>query len=227
MYDWIGETWNPLGGACPHKCSYCYVRRSRIGGLPKYKGELRLDERAMKKSLGKGKTWFVCSCNDLFADAVSDEIIEQIIFKCHEYPENAYVFQTKNPIRLERSDFPQKSILGITLETNRKIEHSFAPQPLLRLLMFDFVKWCTLELLRPDIKFFVTVEPIMDFDLEDLVGFLDLIHPDFVNIGADSKHCHLPEPSGEKVESLIAELGKFTEVRLKKNLERILKGGAR
>ena len=48
------------------------------------------------------------------------------------------------------------------------------------------------------------------------------IHPKFVSIGADSKGHGLPEPSAEKTTTLIRELRKFTEVRLKPNLARII-----
>lgn len=42
MYDWVGGTWNPLAGACPHRCSYCYVKKGRIKHLSKYQGPIRL-----------------------------------------------------------------------------------------------------------------------------------------------------------------------------------------
>ena len=46
MYEFIGETINPLSGECPHKCSYCYVESLKARLEPirlKYSGELRLD----------------------------------------------------------------------------------------------------------------------------------------------------------------------------------------
>jgi hypothetical protein len=44
----------------------------------------------------------------------------------------------------------------------------------------------------------------------------------FSSVGADSKNCHLPEPSSEKVRDLITELSKFTKVIQKDNLKRLL-----
>lgn len=44
-----------------------------------------------------------------------------------------------------------------------------------------------------------------------------------VTIGADSKGSNLPEPSKEKIEALIKELRKFTQVKLKQNLNRLIK----
>jgi len=68
----------------------------------------------------------------------------------------------------------------------------------------------------------ITIEPILDFDIEPFLMLLRNVEPDFINIGADSGHNHLPEPKSEKIRELIKELEKITEVRLKKNLKRLL-----
>ena len=68
----------------------------------------------------------------------------------------------------------------------------------------------------------VTIEPIMDFDLDVMVEWMSEIKPMFVSIGADSKGCSLPEPPGEKVRALVAELREIAEVKLKENLTRLL-----
>ena len=69
----------------------------------------------------------------------------------------------------------------------------------------------------------VTIEPIFDFDLDELVDLIILANPEWVNIGADSKGHNLPEPSEEKMKDLIKALGKSTRVKLKGNLKRITK----
>ena len=69
----------------------------------------------------------------------------------------------------------------------------------------------------------ISVEPIMEFDLEILTSWIKRREPEFVNIGADSKGHKLPEPSPEKVRDLIDSLKKFTEVKVKDNLKRLLK----
>lgn len=64
----------------------------------------------------------------------------------------------------------------------------------------------------------------MDFDVKDLMEMLSVLRPDFINIGADSKGCKLPEPSNEKVQALIAKIGEAgLTIRKKVNLERMLK----
>ena len=68
----------------------------------------------------------------------------------------------------------------------------------------------------------VSIEPIMDFDLEVMVKWMQEIKPEFVSIGADSGNNHLPEPTPEKVKALIEALQEFTFVKIKDNLKRLL-----
>ena len=69
---------------------------------------------------------------------------------------------------------------------------------------------------------FITIEPILDFDLNAMVDLLKQCTPEQVNIGADSGRNNLPEPSKEKVLKLISELQKFTIINKKSNLQRLL-----
>ena len=71
-------------------------------------------------------------------------------------------------------------------------------------------------------ELFISIEPILDFDLQVMVRWMVQIKPKFVSIGADSKHHNLQEPGKKKVESLIKELKKITEVKIKPNLKRLL-----
>ena len=73
------------------------------------------------------------------------------------------------------------------------------------------------------VKKYVTIEPIMDFDLPEMVKLIKTCNPVQVNIGADSGHNNLPEPPKEKILQLIEELQKFTVIANKKNLERLIK----
>ena len=69
----------------------------------------------------------------------------------------------------------------------------------------------------------VSIEPLMDFDLDEFGVMIKTCKPKFVSIGADSKGHHLPEPPKEKIIELIKELKTFTEVREKPNLRRLMK----
>jgi len=221
MYPWA-FTWNPLGGLCLHACSYCYVRNKispwlKRMGILKYVGEPRLIESELKTPLRIPNDYilFVCSNNDLFGDWVDGLWIEKIILHCRKYPETHYLFQTKNPERLE--DYlpilPENSIIGTTIETNRDYQVSKAPSVIER--------YRTLARLDYPLKM-VSIEPIMDFDPPKLVKMVKRINPWFVSIGADSDRNLLPEPDPEKIKTLIDRLSEFTQVRIKHNLKRLL-----
>uniref|UniRef100_A0A6H1ZRS6 Radical SAM superfamily protein n=1 Tax=viral metagenome TaxID=1070528 RepID=A0A6H1ZRS6_9ZZZZ len=221
MYDWIGTTWNPLAGECQHNCIYCYVNslRKRNKTLnDKYSSERRLVEKEFK-NLGKDKMIFVCSCNDLFARNVPIDFISRVLYHCRSYQDNEYLFQTKNTEGFIgfKDEFPKNTILGTTLETNRFYDISFAPRISERQYYIKRVAF----LMQNKPKIMITCEPILDFDLDEFVGMIRTIQPDWVNIGADSKNHGLPEPSYPKVLELIEALKGFTEVRRKSNLERL------
>jgi protein gp37 len=213
------DTWNPLAGECPHKCTYCSTNnwKKRMPVIrEKYSGPLRLDEKQLSKNLGNGKTYFVCAQNDLFAKKVPDEFIEKVMDACEQY-DNTYLFQTKNPKRFNEipaSWFPVNTILCTTIETNRYYpQMGKTPDVFNRAFEMSKIVGFTK---------YVTIEPIMDFDLEDMVDLIRLCGADKINIGADSKGNHLPEPSKEKLLALIDELKKFTVIDEKRNLGRIL-----
>lgn len=211
MYEFVSHTWSPIRGRCSHSCSYCYVKR--WGKQP----PLHIDEKDLETPLGSGNFIFVCHTCDMFADDVPTEWIIKVLVECRYY-KNKYLFQSKNPERFAAHEhrFPMDVILGTTIETNRDIVKSKAPSANERanglhgLSVFGF-------------KTMVTIEPIFDFDLDELVDLIVLANPEWVNIGADSKGHNLPEPSKDKVEKLIDALRKYTKVKLKKNLGRIYK----
>lgn len=219
MYPWVTHTHSHLGGECPHQCVYCYVKSFPFRPK-KYQGELRLIEKEFDGNYGAGKTIFIENCNDLFAAAMPVNFIMRILKHCRQYPDNTYVFQTKNPDRYREFlfDFPPHSILGITLETNRDIpEISKAPSPAERWKAFNAIQ---LDRMRK----FITIEPVLDFDVYPLATMIDWTRPEFLNLGADSKNHNLPEPSVEKIDTLVAALHKLgIELREKHNLERLKK----
>ena len=220
MYNWVTHMHTHLGGECPHECSYCYVGRNKWGRAERYKGELRLMEWELKEDYGNGKIIFIEHMNDMFAKKVRKEWIEKIFVHCNRYP-NQYVFQTKNPERAYEfyKYFPPQSLIGTTIETNRNNISKFsqAPAPVWR---YEGIE----RFAKNGFDTFVTIEPIMDFDVDELVEWISDIRPKFVNIGADSKKSNLPEPSSIKITQLIIGLNENGIVIKKKaNLERILK----
>ena len=213
MYPFVTHTWNPVPG-CLHDCPYCYVK-----SLRGYDRTPRVSDRALRENLGQGNYIFVCSTGDLFGHWVPDAWILAVLDKCRGH-ENTYLFQTKNPSRFQTFArlFPVKSVLGTTIETNRELDiHGKVGVAPLR-----SERMAAMAALQTDKM--VSIEPIMDFDVDILLRWMKAIGPTFVSIGADSKGSHLPEPSAEKLAALISGLGKITEVRLKPNFTRLLAG---
>ena len=215
MYNFVTHTWNVIKGKCPHDCSYCYMK-----AFPQ--GELHFDEKELKTDLGEGNYIFVGSSCDMFAEDVPSEWIKRVLEYCEKFKKNEYLFQTKNPERFQEfwNEFIEiekynKVIFGTTIETNRETPQSKAPSPYRRLQVMK-------DITENDFTM-ITIEPIMEFDLDNLVGLIVVAKPAFVNIGADSKGHNLPEPSWDKIQLLIKELEKFTKVNLKDNLKRLNK----
>ncbi len=205
MYPWVTHTWNPIKGKCSHDCIYCYMKRDGRPLRP-----VRLEETELKVDLGKGNFIFVGSSTDVFAADIPDAWIKRVLDYCDNF-ENQYLFQTKNPERYNGLSFPEKSILACTIETNRETSASSAP-PVRERAHFMASYAATIM---------ISIEPVMDFDLDEFVWLIRGIRPYFVSIGADSKGHHLPEPSPDKVEQLINELRLFTNVIIKDNLKRL------
>ena len=208
MYEWVSHTWSPMVG-CPHQCSYCYVRAYR---------DLSVEPRIYTDfpTLGNHRTIFVGHLADMFAEVVPNRLIYKVLNHCALF-DNSYVFQSKNPGRflwLEGS-LPTRSMVGTTIETNRQDildKISKAPPVAERAEAMS-------QILRPK---FVTIEPVMDFDVDELVRLIVQTDPNFVNIGADSKRHNLVEPSAKKVNQLIEALQENgIEIRNKANLERL------
>ncbi len=220
MYNWITKTYNPIGGVCSHSCTYCYVKSNhRPAVKKKYTGKPFLVHREANKSLGKDHFYFVCSMIDMFANSIKGYSILKILEQCRKY-DNKYLFQTKNPNRFYdfEGKFPKTTYLGTTIETNRIYpQMGNTPKPIDRAMVMNHHSYYFPTTL--------TIEPIMDFDLDEMLGLVNMCNPEWVNIGANSKQglCKLPEPSVQKVRSLIEELTcEGIDVKLKSNLKRLM-----
>jgi len=159
----------------------------------------------------------------MWTEAVSVDWIIRVLNRCRRY-NNTYIFQSKNPARfaplvysVDRIPrFPQLTILGITLETNRSYGQGwYTPPPWARATAFVSER-------LDAFKKMVSIEPVMAFDLDVFLKWLRAIKPAFVSIGADSKGHKLPEPKPEELDMLVVALREFTEVKLKENLARIM-----
>jgi protein gp37 len=177
--------------------------------------KLYIDRVEATGDLGRYNKIFVCSGCDLFHPDIPDWWIEFIGQQAFDYPMNTYILHTKNPGRAVKffSDFPIATVLCATIESNIPWPGiSNAPQPFERIESLK--KWGSERM--------ITIEPVLDFDVMTFSEMILSCDPSQVNIGADSGHNRLPEPSREKLETLLDLLAPHTKIHLKKNLRRLL-----
>ncbi len=209
MYPWIKHTWNPIKGFCEFDCSYCYVKR--FGK----QSPAHLVEGELHTQLDASEFVFVGSGIDIFGNSIPDEWIYRTLEHCRKF-KTKFLFQSKNPARMLRfrDNFPEteRCMWATTIETNRHIyEISKAPNPIDRTILALFPNRV------------LTIEPVIDFDLDDFLILIKESNPSFINIGADSGNNHLPEPPKEKILALIDGIKQLgIEVKKKTNLERLL-----
>jgi hypothetical protein len=203
MFRWVDYTWNPVSGRCPFACRYCYMRAF----WPRM-GDPHLRRQCLEGRMPPGATIFVGSSIDMWAPNIPDTWIMAMLAYCRRFPETVFYFESKNPARFAEfmDQFPESRVLGTTIETNRPYAGTAAPDPDGRALPFVDV---------------VSVEPVMEFDLDEMVSLMRRVGPRWIALGADSKGHGLPEPTAEELRGLVDELEKFTEVRPKKNLGRL------
>ena len=208
MYDWITHTWNTVKGECYHNCSYCYMKR--WGQL----NPVRFDESELKTDLGEENFIFVGSSCDMWAENIPEEWIIKTLEHCAKYDRNQYLFQTKNPAKIRRI-LPDLSRVCITMETNRFFPIIMGKSPI------PEERYAESKLIRHPL--YITIEPIMYFDLQRFSDMLIDLSPEQINIGADSGKNDLPEPSKEEILSLITTLANAgLKIKMKKNLDRII-----
>jgi len=206
------KTWNPFKG-CHFGCIYC---------IPSFQKQAKRQKNLCKKCylftphfhherLGKipsAEIVFVCGNGDIsFCDPVDTlKIIQTIIDHNKRCPYKQYYFQSKRPEYFQQfiQYFPSNVILVTTLETNR--DHGYAtvskaPMPSERYQQF-------LNLNYP--RKVVTIEPVMDFDLDVFTNWITNISPEYVWLGFNSRHrqVQLPEPSEQKLKALVRNFRK-------------------
>lgn len=153
---------------------------------------------------------FVVAHGDLFGDWVTAFAIETILEACGKKAKEMWFFETKNPWGYHPflPRFPENTVLSTTIETNRQYSREvmgYAPPPVDRFR----------AMVRIGLPIHISIEPIMDFDLPELVNWMKILHPVKVAVGYDSLNNNLPEPPKEKTLLLIEELEKFTDVERK------------
>jgi DNA repair photolyase len=224
MYEFITHTWNPILGKCPHDCKYCYV----IYKYGEMRNEtLRFDRDSLRDDFGAGKFIFVGSGVDLFADDIPEEWITRTLDKCYQDNNdlfgvrNRYLFQSKNPSRMLQfinNPIFQCSVVCTTIESNRYYRSimNHAPHIVERAKAMN-------EIASRGIETYLTIEPIMSFDKEELIRLIRMCRPTQVNIGANTNNnIRIPEPTKQDIFNLVNEIKNECKVELKSNLQRLL-----
>lgn len=213
MYEFVTHTWNTIKGKCYHDCSYCYMKR--FGK----QNQVRLDVKELKTDLGSGNFIFIGSSCDMFAKDIPEDWIRATLKHMEQF-DNKYLLQTKNPERvldfIDSSVISEKCIVCTTIESDvffTKIMGN-SPHPIERSK--------AMLKLSDVIDTYVTIEPILDFNLQPFVKIIKRCRPKQVNIGADTGRNNLIEPSRDEILMLISELEKFTVVHKKANLKRLI-----
>ncbi len=224
MYPFVTHTINFIKGRCYHDCGYCYMKAM----AKRFKKELPAPYLALNElstNLCKDKTIFVGSGTDMWAQDIKDMGILLALAACREYPDNTYLFQSKDPLRFLyfKDFFPKNTILCTTVETNKNYKIDY-PEMFGKAPDYFFRLESMAQLSKLGFKTMITVEPIVDFIPILFPELIKNCNPAQVNIGADTGSNHLPEPSKEKVFGLISALESAgIRVFQKKNLGRLLK----
>jgi hypothetical protein len=166
----------------------------------------------------RGGTIFVGSMIDLAS--VSEEDFIAAMEHCKKYPDNIYLFQSKAPTYLLRwqKHFPPEYMVGTTIETTLPVYNfSGAPSPCFRAFVFAHI---------PAKYKLVSLEPLMQFDLYEMLSWLDRIKPTHISIGARTgggPECLGDAAPTDTVRLVWDLLMKFESyIVLKRNLDRIL-----
>ena len=204
MYVDSVKQWNPFVG-CRFDCLYCktsfqrQAKRQKQNCITCYRYEPHEHPERLSVSLPKtrnGEFIFTCANSDI--SFCPTEFLERIVARIAREKEKTFLIQSKNPKTFGRVVFPPNVILGITIETNRDALYqsagmSKAPPPSQRFA--DFLK-------IQNARKMVTIEPVLQFDLEVMVNWIKQLTPVKVWIGYDSKNNNLPEPELSMVKAL-------------------------
>ncbi|MEM2197234.1 MAG: DUF5131 family protein [Desulfurococcaceae archaeon] len=215
MFSVVSDTWNPVTG-CTHNCVYCWARQlaeTKLRNSRKYRDGFspRIHGEEFKKKFSGGVV-FVSDMGDLFCSGVPDEWVLKVLRHVRKFPNTYFLFLTKSPSRYLDfiNEFPPNSVLGATIETDSDelfMKHSprisQAPLPSIRYGAMKKLEW--------PMKF-ISIEPILDFNLDRFTEWIRDINPFMVYVGYDNYGHKLPEPAHDKTLKLMERLSEFTLV---------------
>lgn len=197
---------------CDHGCVYCWGNCLPwpISHEPKL---LQKNEYEILKV--RDAIIFLNSAHDSFANCIPNELIYAMLrWISRQDPSNKFLLQTKNPTRMSQFlnqllKIKDRIRLGTTLETTEDTsKYSNAPHPQERAFVLSTLKQSF------GFETFLSLEPLMDFNLEIMIRWIREIKPICIEVGLDNyewKHgTKLPKPSKQKYVELkkaIIDLG--------------------
>ncbi|MCE9612938.1 MAG: phage Gp37/Gp68 family protein [Lentisphaerae bacterium] len=206
MYRRSVKQWNPFVG-CRFDCSYCktsfqaQAKRQKHNCIRCYNYEPHEHPSRLGASLPRteaGEFIFTISSGDVAFCPTA--FLKRILERITSEPSKTFLLQSKNPKTFGRAAIPSNVILGTTLETNRDaLAQAIGKAPAPSKRFHDFM-----AISHPTKM--VTCEPIMDFDLDVLGGWILQLKPVMVWVGYDSRKNGLVEPPLKKVRALEAML---------------------
>ncbi len=207
-------TWNPFTG-CHFQCTYCWARklaetklkRSYPNGFIPCTHPDRFSKRFKPSDFV-----FVCDMGDIsFAPPLVWKVVADHLY---QYPDTTFLLCTKSPHIFSHSVPWGNLLFGCTIETNRHYPKISKAPP-----VHERYKQMALIYGRK----FLSIEPVMDFDLNNFVQWVINIKPEIVEIGADNYRCGLPEPSPQKLAKFLVELRDYVPTVIEKDgLNRLL-----
>lgn len=222
------RTWSPLKG-CLHNCynGGCWAKiqaeKMQKAGIAKYLDGFKpaVIPVEFTPKFKEDDFVFVNSMGDMFGEWQSVENINRVLDYIRPFTKTTFLLQTKNPDRFHDINIrmPYGCYYGTTIETNRyyPVYASITPAASKRYSAL-------LNLPHDGCKRFVSIEPIMDFDLDIMLKWMGKLEPDIVEVGSDNYKCCLAEPSWDKVEALLKGLREICPTVIEKQgLERLKK----
>ncbi len=210
---------------CAYSCAYCAFRTSlsRSGCKKCRDFEPHAHLEALEKNppkTGEGEFLTIGLTGDISFMYVAD--FWKVMEYCRKWKDRTFLIQSKDPgYFLRYQEFvmpfriPDNAIIGTTIETNRGgwICDPVTTNPTALYCKYDIISKAPLPekryeaMRRLDCRKAITIEPILDFDLDIMLQWTKDIAPEFIYIGYNSKKdIKLPEPSLSKTTALIAEL---------------------
>jgi len=225
MFPFITRTHNPIGGGhviqkdgkitgC-YDCVYCWATSMKNQyKWQKYLGVYRIIENELLVRYKPDDFTFVCDMIDI--GRLPIPILIQFINWLKAQP-GKILLLTKNPkiyaqLYTDEIRFPENVYFGATIESDKNYpEISKAPSQFDRLYWMDVLS----RLAAFENRLFISIEPVLDFDLKEFETCIYRIKPWAVAIGYDNYKNGLPEPDLAKVKDLISQMEEYTTVYIK------------